>query len=191
MERTLRDGDEVTLEDMEFKAIAAPSHRPDSLLFEFTEETGFPFLFTGDVIGLGGVGYCPEDQIDALYSLIYDKLINYPDETCIFHGHENGEKMLEFAVSIEPKNQMARDLKWGLKRTLLKARSVPGTPSCIHDEKLVNPFFRCNEASVKEKIGEQDPKKVFAELVRRNNAFFKRRWMKWIVCWMRGVYWNE
>lgn len=92
MERTLRDGDEVTLEDMEFKAIAAPSHSPDSLLFEFTEETGFPFLFTGDVIGLGGVGYCPEDQIDALYSLIYDKLINYPTRPAFSTDMKMGRK---------------------------------------------------------------------------------------------------
>ena len=178
MEKALHDGNSVTLDDIEFKVLAAPSHSPDSLIFEFTEESGYPFLFTGDTISLGGVGYCPEDQVDSLYSLIYDRLLNYPDETCIFHGHENGEQMLQFALTIEPTNQMAKDLRWGLRRTLLKARNKPGTPTCIHDETLVNPFFRCNEPSVKEATGEQDPKRVFAELVKRRNAYFMKRWMK-------------
>ena len=178
MEKTLHDGDSVTLDDIEFKVVAAPFHSPDSLIFEFKEENGYPFLFTGDTVCLGGIGYCPEDQVDSLYSLIYDRLLNYPDETCIFHGHENGEQMLQFALTIESNNHTAKDLRWGLRRTLLKARNKPGTPTCIHDEKMVNPFFRCNEASVKEATGEQDPKRVFAELVRRRNAYFSKRWMK-------------
>ncbi len=147
MEKVLNDGDTVELDDISFKVIAAPCHSPDSLIYEFTEENGFPFLFTGDTVCMGGVGYVPEENAQSLYSLIYDKLMNYPDETCIFHGHENGEEMLRFALTIEPKNADAKNLRWGVKHTLLKARSKPSTPTCLHDEKLVNPFFRvcCGE----------------------------------------------
>ena len=66
MEKTLHDGDSVTLDDIEFKVVAAPFHSPDSLIFEFKEENGYPFLFTGDTVCLGGIGYCPEDQVDSL-----------------------------------------------------------------------------------------------------------------------------
>ena len=45
-------------------------------------------------------------------------------------------------MSIEPTNADAKNLRWGIKHTLLKSRSKPATPTCLHDEKLVNPFFR-------------------------------------------------
>ena len=131
---------------------------------------------------MGGVGYVLEDQIDSLYHLIYDVLMNYPDETCLFHGHENAEQMLKFGRTIEPSNKDIKNLHWAVKRTLLKAKNKPGTPTCLHDEKLVNPFFRVFEPTVQATLGESDPKKAFAELVRRRNAFFKKRWMKWRVC---------
>ena len=178
MERILKDGDAVQLDEFSFKVIGAPSHSPDSLIYEFTEENGYPFLFTGDSINMGGVGYVLEDQIDSLYHLIYDVLMNYPDETCIFHGHENPEQMLKFGKTIEPSNRDIKNLHWAVKRTLLKAKNKPGTPTCLHDEKLVNPFFRVFEPTVQATLGESDPKKAFAELVRRRNAYFKKRWMK-------------
>ena len=59
---------------------------------------------------MGGVGYVQEDQIESLYSLIYDVLMNYPEETCIFHGHENAEQMLKFGKTIEPQNKNIRDM---------------------------------------------------------------------------------
>ena len=178
MERTLHDNEVVTLDDMEFKVIETPSHSPDSLIYEFTEEIGYPVLFTGDTVMLGGIGYCPEENIDAFYSLIYDRLMNYPDETCIFHGHEWNDKNLKFAQKIEPSNKWIREMRSSMRQGLLKSRSRPGTPTSLHDEKMVNPFFRCNEQIIKEMVGESDPKKVFAELVRKRNDFFKRRWMK-------------
>lgn len=35
-----------------------------------------------------------------------------------------------------------------------------------------------NDPVIKDALGESDPKKAFAELVRRRNAFFKKRSMK-------------
>lgn len=166
------------MDDISFKVLAAPSHSPDSLIYEFKEDNGYPFLFSGDSINMGGVGYVQEDQIESLYSLIYDVLMNYPEETCIFHGHENAEQMLKFGKTIEPKNKNIRDMLYSLKRSLLKAKNKPGTPTCLHDEKLINPFFRVFEPTVQQTLGESDPRKAFAELVRRRNAYFHKRWMK-------------
>ena len=103
---------------------------------------GYPLLFTGDTISLGGVGYIPEDQIDAFYSFIYDVILKYPEDTCIFHGHENADRCIKFALTLDPKNDKLKLLKWGLRHTLLKAKNKPNTPTCIHDELAINPFFR-------------------------------------------------
>ena len=35
---------------------------------------------------------------------------------------------------------------------------------------------------MKEALGESDRMKAFTELLRRRNAFLKKRWMKWCVC---------
>lgn len=150
METLVKDGDTIELEDIAFKTISAPFHSPDSMIYEFREKNDIPFLFTGDTICLGGVGYIMEDQIDALYSFIYDFLVNYPEETCIFHGHENADRMLKFALTLDPKNERLKLLKFGLHRSLLKAKNKPNTPTCLHDEMVINPFFRvqtigCND----------------------------------------------
>lgn len=142
METVLKDGETVELNDMSFKAIKAPFHSPDSLIYEFREKNDIPFMFTGDTICLGGVGYVLEDQIDTLYSFIYDFLINYPEETCFFHGHENAQDTLKFALTLEPKNEKLKLMHWSMRHTLLKPKNKPNTPTCLHDEMVLNPFFK-------------------------------------------------
>lgn len=142
VETLLKDGDTIELEDLSFKAISVPFHSPDSFIYEFREKNDIPFMFMGDTICLGGVGYVLEDQIDTLYSFIYDVLMNYPEETCFFTGHENAQQTLKFALSLDPKNEQLKLLQWGVRHTLLKSKNKPSTPTCLHDEMLVNPFFR-------------------------------------------------
>ena len=57
VETLLKDGDTIELDDLSFKAISVPFHSPDSLIYEFREKNDIPFMFMGDTICLGGVGY--------------------------------------------------------------------------------------------------------------------------------------
>ena len=76
----------------------------------------------------------------ACYKIVQGK--GYPEETCFFTGHENAQQTLKFALSLDPKNEQLKLLQWGVRHTLLKSKNKPSTPTCLHDEMLVNPFFR-------------------------------------------------
>jgi len=69
------------------------------------DSTKTPFLFCGDTLFISGCGRLLQGTAEQLfYSL--QKLINLPNESLIFCGHEYTLQNLEFAKFIEPENPM-------------------------------------------------------------------------------------
>ncbi len=82
----LKDGEEVTIEDMTFKVIATPGHTQGSCCYYF-EEAGM--LISGDTLFEESVGRTdlPTGSMSTLVRSIKDKLFELPDDTVVYPGH--------------------------------------------------------------------------------------------------------
>jgi glyoxylase-like metal-dependent hydrolase (beta-lactamase superfamily II) len=88
-DRAVRDGDVVSVGDVDLQVISLVGHTPGSVALLYDDPTGPPHLWTGDSLFPGGVGktWSPDDfssLIDDVESKIFDRL---PDETWVYPGH--------------------------------------------------------------------------------------------------------
>ena len=84
----LRDGEKVTIEDMEFTVIATPGHTQGSCCYYFEKDN---ILVSGDTLFEGSVGRTdlPTGNGPTLSRSLKEKLMILPDETLVFPGHGN------------------------------------------------------------------------------------------------------
>lgn len=84
----LRDGEKITIEDMEFKVIATPGHTQGSCCYYFEKDN---LLICGDTLFEGSVGRTdlPTGNGPTLSRSLKEKLMVLPDETLVFPGHGN------------------------------------------------------------------------------------------------------
>ena len=84
----LRDGEKITIEDMEFKVIATPGHTQGSCCYYFEKDN---LLISGDTLFEGSVGRTdlPTGNGPTLSRSLKEKLMDLPDETLVFPGHGN------------------------------------------------------------------------------------------------------
>ena len=90
IDRTVGDGDTVTVGDCEPASSRSPATRPARSAWCTTSRSGRPHLFTGDSLFPGGVGATRGD--DAAFRQLIDdvetKLFGtLPDETWFYPGH--------------------------------------------------------------------------------------------------------
>ncbi|BBZ04122.1 hypothetical protein MCHIJ_35590 [Mycolicibacterium chitae] len=90
-DRTLADGDTVTVGNLEFAVIHLRGHTPGSVALALTGDAvgGVPQLFSGDCLFPGGVGktWQPGDferLLDDVSTRVFDV---YPDSTVVYPGH--------------------------------------------------------------------------------------------------------
>ena len=90
-DRTLADGDTVTVGNLEFAVIHLRGHTPGSVALARTGDAvgGVPQLFSGDCLFPGGVGktWQPGDferLLDDVSTRVFDV---YPDSTVVYPGH--------------------------------------------------------------------------------------------------------
>ena len=84
----LRDGEKVTIEDMEFTVIATPGHTQGSCCYYFEKDN---ILVSGDTLFEGSVGRTdlPTGNGPTLSCSLKEKLMVLPAETLVFPGHGN------------------------------------------------------------------------------------------------------
>jgi sulfur dioxygenase len=81
----LKDGDELSLGDIELRALATPGHTRDSMSFYTPGH-----VFTGDALFVRGTGRTDFQNGDAgaLYDSISQKLFTLPEQTLVWPGHD-------------------------------------------------------------------------------------------------------
>ncbi len=167
VDRVVGDGEIISLEGVEIRAVLVPGHTKHQAAFYLESQKS---LFTGDTLFGAGCGRVFEGSADQMYRSL-EKLGSYPDETSVYFGHEYTAENLEFALSVEPGN---RDVVGRLER-VKETLSGGGysTPSTVREEKRTNPFLRCRELSIRKALDmvDRSPIAVFAELRRRKDLF--------------------
>ena len=82
----LKDGEELTLFDIDIKVIATPGHTEGGASY-YIKEAGF--LISGDTLFEGSVGRTdfPTGSMSVLVRSIKEKLFTLPDDTKVYPGH--------------------------------------------------------------------------------------------------------
>jgi hydroxyacylglutathione hydrolase len=142
--QALDDGDEATLADLglQFSVMAVPGHTLGHIAY-----SGHGALFCGDTLFSAGCGRLfegtPRQMLDSL-----DRMAALPDATAVYCAHEYTASNLRFAAAVEPDNSNVREAQAEVRQ--LRERDAVTLPSALGQERLINPFLRCREDSVRE-----------------------------------------
>ena len=99
-----------------------------------------------------------------------EKLKAFPNETMIFPSEDNYLTNLLFIKSLDPKNELLK-LKMKLSEQSQKLKKS-NIPSLLYEEKMTNPYLRCNDKYFKDFVKETDPVKVFTKLKKAQQLLF-------------------
>lgn len=154
----LTDQAKLALLGLEFEVFEIPGHTLGHIAFY-----GHGALFCGDTLFAGGCGRLFEGDAAMLWDSL-QKLRGLHDQTLVYCAHEYTQKNLEFALTIEPKNQALLQKYQAVKN--MRLRDQPTVPTFLVDEKSYNPFLRADQQGAMSslKVDTSDPYQVFAHL---------------------------
>ena len=138
------EGDEILVNGLIFKIIEVPGHTLDHIAF-YNDDNDDPILFCGDTLFAAGCGRVFEGTFDQMYESLL-KLKKLPENTIVYSGHEYTTANLMFANHVEPLNKNIRDSLSKVQE--LRSKNIPTLPTSIKEEKLINPFLRCDDESL-------------------------------------------
>lgn len=167
----LKEGSRFTLPHfgIEFEVSEIPGHTRSHISFH-----GGGMLFCGDTLFAAGCGRLFEGTPRQMHDSL-SRLMQLPDDTRVYCGHEYTLANIRFAKAAEPGNAALPDLE--MKARQQRDQDLPTLPSTIGQEKATNPFVRVSEpavvASASRHAGKQleDPVSVLAAVREWKNSF--------------------
>jgi hydroxyacylglutathione hydrolase len=146
--QVLQDGDVVNLfADVTLEVMSVPGHTLSHIAYFLPvgSHNLVPRLYCGDTLFAGGCGRLFEGSAEQMYGSL-SKFAKLPENTLVCCAHEYTLSNLRFAEYLEPENQ---DLvKWHKQAQDLRHLNQSTVPTTIGLEKKVNPFMRCDQASI-------------------------------------------
>jgi hydroxyacylglutathione hydrolase len=141
--RTARDGERCELPDLglSFATLAVPGHTLSHIAF-----WGHGALFSGDTLFSAGCGRMFEGTPSQMNSSL-NRLRALPPDTRMFCGHEYTVANLRFALAVDPDNPALLEHRDAVDR--IRATGAPSLPSPLSLEIRINPFLRCEDATVR------------------------------------------
>jgi hydroxyacylglutathione hydrolase len=172
VDKIVGDGHILTMGNAKIQVLATPGHTRTSVCYYMqpSEENPKGLLWTGDTLFVGGCGRLFECDPQTMWDSLL-KLASLPDDTLVYCGHDYTLENYEFALSIEPDNQVVKrrldEIRQALKRRELTV------PSSISQEKTTNPFLRADTPGLRAALGMTNARAVdvFGELRRRKDVF--------------------
>jgi hydroxyacylglutathione hydrolase len=130
----LPDGGEIRLDGGKIRVIHTPGHTEGSRCFY----TGAALL-AGDTLFNGTIGNCFTGDLEGFYRSIL-KLMELPDATIVYAGHDYVKASMAFAKRLEPGNRAIG--------AFLRQYDPKQVSSTLAEEKKINPYLRFNEPSI-------------------------------------------
>ncbi len=127
-----------------FQVIAIPGHTLDHVAYYAD-----PILFCGDTLFSAGCGKIFEGSTEQMYTSL-SQLMQLPDTTAIYCGHEYTLNNLRFAQTVEPHNPWIQQ-KITQVRVSIEEQGCT-LPSLLGEEKRINPFLRCGQATIRQAV---------------------------------------
>ena len=161
-ERTLREGDMVSVLGERFTVFEVPGHTVDHIAYYSADEEA---LFCGDTLFVGGCGRVFEGTPPQMRASL-EKLSRLPAATRVFCAHEYTLANLHFATLVEPENVDLQEFLVVCEQQ--RALDQPTVPSRIGAELRYNPFLRWDSPAIRQtlkdqgRLSEDTPDGVFA-----------------------------
>ena len=172
IDSVVSDGQILSVGDSRLRVIATPGHTSTSVCYYLEPSAGNKngILWTGDTLFIGGCGRLLECNAKSMAESL-QKLASLPDDTLVYCGHDYTLENYEFALGIEPENQVVKERLEQIKQMLKRGELT--VPSTMLQERNTNCFLRAGTPELKAALGMQDAQavKVFAELRRRKDIF--------------------
>jgi hydroxyacylglutathione hydrolase len=167
VDATVREGDFVTVGTLVGRVLETPGHTAGHISYWFKSEN---LAFVGDTLFSVGCGRLLEGTAEVMWPSLL-KLRGLPPETEVYCGHEYTAANVNFALTIEPKNQALRARADEVVK-LCEAKR-PTIPSTIGSEQQTNPFLRADLPEVAAAVGlaKAPPVQVFAAVRARKDKF--------------------
>ena len=147
----VNESDKFSLIGINFEVIEIPGHTLDHLAF-YSSNNEDPILFCGDTLFAGGCGRVFEGTFEQMFWSL-KKISNYPKETKVFCGHEYTLSNLKFALEVDKDN---KDLIYEFNNIeKLNSSGIPSLPTNLNRELKMNPFLRCHDIDIKNKVIEK------------------------------------
>lgn len=124
----------IFLEEDFIEIIDTPGHTKDSICLQCGGG-----LITGDTLFIANVGNCPPERLK-MFRKSLDTILNLPDDTVTYSGHDYTERSIKRSRSVEPSNK-AID-------TFYRQYSPPPITSTIGAEKNINPYLRAHKPEI-------------------------------------------
>ena len=142
----LKGGDHVDLMGCHFDVIDVPGHTAGHIAYFHSPADGTaPIVFCGDTLFSGGCGRLFEGTPEQMHASL-SRLAELPGNTRVCCAHEYTLSNLKFANAVEPHNDKLHT--YTAHCQALRAQNTPTLPSSIGQERLINPFMRCDQPEV-------------------------------------------
>jgi len=163
----LNDNDTYVFGNHPARIFFVPGHTRGHIAFWFYEDHA---LFCGDTLFACGCGRLFEGTPAQMWSSLR-RLRDLPDNTRIYCGHEYTEANIRFALDLDPQNNALVQRQLRVRK--LRERGQPSLPAFMEEEKITNPFLRCDDATFITELGLSNlsPQQVFAEIRQRKDSF--------------------
>ncbi len=136
----VKQGDVIDCQFMRFQVFEIPGHTLDHIAFY-----GNKILFPGDTLFSAGCGRIFEGTPQQMYASLM-QLMQFDTQTKIYCGHEYTLANLYFAQHVDPNNSFITQKIESIKQ------QTCSLPAHLAEEKLINPFLRCEEKKIIESV---------------------------------------
>ncbi len=147
----LQEGDELELFGASFSVLEVPGHTLDHIAYYSTTPKQ-PVLYCGDTLFAAGCGRLFEGTPQQMLVSL-NKLSSLPPETLVYCTHEYTLANLRFALAAEPANMALQER--AEKEQQKRDQGIPTLPSNIGLELATNPFLRCENQELRERVAGQ------------------------------------
>ena len=152
----LKSGDVVYFGEQRGTFLYNPGHTSGALTYVFGKTA-----FTGDTLFAAGCGRLFEGTPAQMHDSLNIQIGGLADETELYFGHEYTEANLQFALSVEYGNaEIHKKIK---AVSILRSSGKFSTPTTLAEERLTNPFMRCNSSEIHTCVKSKEPKHNLAE----------------------------
>ena len=139
------DGDEIDMIGEKANIIFTPGHTIGHICYYIKK---LNVLFSGDTLFRLGCGRVFEGTFEQMKNSL-DKLINLPNNTLVYCGHEYTVSNAKFCKTLNYNN--SKDLeKEILEISSLRNKNKPTIPFLLEKEKKLNPFLRHSDVKFKD-----------------------------------------
>lgn len=136
IDRTVKEGDQVTLGSVDARVIEVPAHTAGHIAYHLADDDA---LFCGDTLFAMGCGRLFEGTPQQMWAN-FEKLMALPDATQVYCAHEYTQSNGRFALTVEPENEFLAERMRSVDAA--REQGLPTIPTSIGLERATNPFTR-------------------------------------------------